>query len=298
MIPTQIPLANGINNSTNSNVWISLPADNEIARFNTQTKNFTNYHLPTPNSSPLGIAADNGGLIWFAESGSDKIGSIDTNKNFEITEYPTKDGNNVNSSLKSPTALLIDPDTNDIYVSEHDGHAVSVFDPLLKTFKRYSGLDPTGLPFGMALDSYHNLWVAEHIINKISVIDTMTGEHKDVNIPTKNPFTQWLAADSSGNIWFAEQRGNSLGTISPIASPLQSSSSSNQVSSSNAGGNPSSHNINTIPQLGFSYADIIGPTVAAGIVVSALFYTRSVLDLKRSMHHLTGNDSSKINKNG
>jgi copper transport protein len=294
--PSGITIDNGVNNSITSNVWISLPADNEIARFNTQTKNFTTYHIPTPNSGPLGITADSAGLIWFAEAGSGKIASIDTNKNFIITEYPSKGSNNTNSTLKSPTALLIDPDTNDIFVSEHDGHSVSVFDPLLKTFKRYSDLDSTGLPFGMALDSYHNLWVAEHIINKISVIDTTTGEHKDINIPTKNPFTQWLVADGGGKIWFAEQRGDSLGTISSVASTLQQGTSSSQVPSSSTGVSPT-RNANTIPQLGFGYADIIGPTVAAGIVFSALFYARSVIDLKRSMNRLTSMDSSRTNKN-
>ena len=295
--PSGVTIANSVNNSTFSNIWISLPADNEILRFNTQTKNFTNYRIPTPNSGALGIAADNDGLIWFAEAGSGKLGSIDTNKNFKITEYPSSGERiNNNSSLKSPTALLIDPDTDNIYISEHDGHTVSVFDPLLKTFKRYPDLNPKGLPFGMALDGYHNLWVAEHIINKISVIDTTTGEHKDINIPTKNPFTQWLTADTNGNIWFAEQRGNSLGTVSAAAGPLQASSSSSQVTSPNNTGSLSSYKNNAIPQLGVSYAEVVGPAVAAGIIFSAVFYARSILDLKKSMNQLTSIDNTEINK--
>jgi len=294
--PSGITVANSVNNSTYSNIWITLPADNQIARFDTQTKNFTNYHIPTPNSGPLGIATDNEGLIWFAEAGSGKIGSIDPNKNFRITEYPSRSENNSNSSLKSPTALLIDPDTNDIYISEHDGRTVSVFDPLLKTFKRYPELDPKGLPFGMALDSYHNLWVAEHVINKISVIDTTRGEHKEINLPAKNPFTQWLTADINGNIWFAEQRGDSLGTVNAIAGPLQPGPSSSQSTSPNRTGSSSGQNMNTIPHLSFSYADIVGPAVAAGIIFSALFYARSVIDLKRSVNRLANANSSEINR--
>ena len=114
----------------------------------------------------------------------------------------------------------------------------------------------------MALDGYHNLWVAEHVINKISVIDTTAGEHKDINIPTKNPFTQWLTADTNGNIWFAEQRGNSLGTVSAVAGPLQASSGSSQVTSPNSTGSLSSYKNNAIPQLGVSYAEVVGPAVA------------------------------------
>ena len=287
------------NNSTYFNIWITLPADNEIVRFNTQSKNFTNYRVPTPNAGPLGIASDNYGLIWFTEGNSGKIGNIDTNKGYKITEYrPSIKNISANSSLKSPTALFIDPDTGNIYISEHDGHSVSVFDPLLKTFKRYPELNPKGLPFGMALDGYHNLWVAEHVINKISVIDTTTGQHKDVDIPAANPFTQWLTTDSNGNIWFAEQRGNSIGTISATTGSLQAPSSSSQTTSSsvNTNNNILNNKGNAIPQLGFSYADILGPAVAVGIIFSALFYTRSIIDLKKSIYQLTRTDNTENNK--
>jgi copper transport protein len=294
--PSGVTISNSVNNSTVSNIWISLPVDNELLRFNLQTKNFTNYRIPTPNSGALGIAADNSGLIWFAEASSGKLGSIDTNRNFKITEYPSSGKDISNSSLKSPTAILIDPDTDNIYISEHDGHAITVFDPVLKTFKRYPELNPKGLPFGMALDGYHNLWIAEHVINKISVIDTTTGEHKDINIPANNPFTQWLTADTNGNIWFAEQRGNSLGTVSAIAGPLQASSSPSQATSPNSTNSVSYSKNNAIPQLSFSYADIIGPGVAAGIIFCAIFYARSIVDLKKSMSQLTRINNTEIDK--
>ena len=35
---------------------LTLPADNEILRFNAQSKIFTKYPLPTSNAGPLGIA--------------------------------------------------------------------------------------------------------------------------------------------------------------------------------------------------------------------------------------------------
>ena len=86
---------------------------------------------------------------------------------------------------------------------------------------------------------------------------------------------------TNGNIWFAEQRGNSLGTVS-LAGPLQASSSSSQVTSPNNTGSLSSYKNNAIPQLGVSYAEVVGPAVAAGIIFSAVFYARSILDLKEA----------------
>ena len=301
---------NGGDNTNKSNVWITLSSDNSVLKFDSQNKSFTKYSLPTLNAGPLGIAIDSGdGLVWVAESGSGKIASIDPNKSYKITEYEPKNnssGSNLNSykngsPLKSPTALLIDQDTDNIYVTEHDGQAITMFDPILKIFKRYSGLDPKGLPFGMEFDNYHNIWVAEHVVNKISVIDPRTGAHKEVNIPARNPFVQWLTSDSSGNIWFAEQRGDSLGVIKPSLNPLQSSTNSAGSSPSSSQSNNKNNSNSAIPQLGFSYADIVGPVVALGIIFSAIIYTRSAISLKQSENVVSSikskHDNDSFNNN-
>jgi copper transport protein len=96
-----------------------------------------------------------------------------------------------------------------LYVSDHDNHTVSVFNPILKTFKTYPVFNPSALPFGMAMDNYGYLWVAEHTTNKVAA----TGLSREIAIPKVNPYVQFLTSDSNGNIWFAEQRGNALGVI-------------------------------------------------------------------------------------
>lgn len=300
-------------NTNKSNVWITLSSDNSVLEFNSQNKGFTKYSLPTPNAGPLGIAIDrDDGLVWIAEGGSGKIASIDPHKSYKIAEYEPKNnssGSNLSgykngSPLKSPTALLIDQDTDDIYITEHDGHAITMFNPILKIFKRYSGLDPKGLPFGMEFDNYHNIWVAEHVLNKISVIDPRTGAHKEVNIPARSPFVQWLTSDSSGNIWFAEQRGDSLGVIKPSLNPLQSSTnlagSPSSTPSSSQSNNKNNSN-SALPQLGFSYADVVGPTVALGIIFSAVIYAGSVISLRQSENVVSSikskHDNNSFNNN-
>jgi copper transport protein len=264
---------------SSTNVWLSLATANEVLRFNMQGKSFSNpIKLTSHNATPLAITIDQSGQIWIAESGTGKLGNIDRTKNYKVTEYVPTGG--ANNTLKSPTALLVDQTTGSIYISEHDGHAVSVFNPILKTFNQFLPLNPSGLPFGMALDNNRNLWVAEHVINKIAVIDPSTGEHTDVNIPQQSPFVQWITSDSQGNVWLAEQRGDSLAVVTITAKPSLSNSIASQ-----AGGSTTSNNNNnkvSLPTLSFSYADIVGPSVAAGIIVSALFYCKTVIDLKRS----------------
>lgn len=196
----------------NNNVWLTSPDSNELMRFNSQAENFTMFHLPTKNAMPIGILLDKAtGMIWVAE-GTGKLASVDPIKNYKINEYPmtaTK-----HNTFYFPAELFMSTIAGDnLYVSDHDNHTVSVFNTILKTFKTYPVFNPNALPFGMAIDNYGYLWVAEHTTNKIAVIDPETGLNREIEIPTPNPYVQFLTSDSKGNIWFAEPHGDSLGYI-------------------------------------------------------------------------------------
>jgi copper transport protein len=283
-IPNPDFIPSGIAIDKNDNIWLTSAASNEILRFNSQSQstanNFTAFYLPSANATSLGITVDDeSGQIWIAED-IGKLAKIDPTMNYKIVEYSPE---GKDDTLKDPTGLFIDPDTGDIYISEHEGHSVAVFDPILRNFdKRYTTLDPNGLPFGMAMDKYGNLWIAEHTINKIAVIDPRTGDHREIELPSATPFVQWITSDSNGNIWLAEQRGNALASVTSNENLSQSSLGS-------AGGSSEASNSAyegvTIP-FGLSYADIVGPSIAAGIVVCTLFYTKSVVDFKKSMNQI------------
>jgi copper transport protein len=284
-IPNPDFIPSGIAIDKNDNVWLTSAASNEILRVNSQSQsaaanNFTAFYLPSANATSLGITVDDeSGQIWIAEN-IGRLANIDPTMNYKIVEYSPEGKDN---ALKDPTGLLVDPVTRDTYISEHEGHSVAVFDPILKKFdKRYTDLDPNGLPFGMAMDKYGNLWVAEHTINKIAVIDPQTGDHKEIEIPAATPFVQWITSDSNGNVWLAEQRGNALASITSNENLSQSSPGAAETSSETSN---SAYEGVTIP-FGLSYADIIGPSIAAGIVICTLFYTKSIVDFKKSMNQI------------
>jgi len=148
---------------SNNNVWLTSPNSNELLRFNIQAKNFTTLHLPTKNATPIGILLDKAtGMIWVAE-GIGKLASIDPIKNYKINEYPVPA---TNDKYYFPAELFMRTVTGDnLYISDHDNHTVSVFNPILKTFKTYPVFNPNALPFGMVMDNNGYLWVAEHTTN-------------------------------------------------------------------------------------------------------------------------------------
>jgi copper transport protein len=268
----------GLTMDSSGNLWVPTSQSNKVVKFIPQTEQFVSYDIPTPQAEPVGIITDSQGNIWFTEA-IGKIAKIDVNSG-NITEYAPKNGQ---QALEEPTAIFEDPNNpGTLYISEHTAHTVTKFNTLLGTFDRYPSLDEAGLPFGMAMDNYGNLWVAEHQIDKIAVLDPRTGASKEANIPITGSFIQWITSDDSGRIWFAAQQGNGLGSVSITAKP---SSSPLALANGTAGGQQQADASTEggIQQLGFSFAAGAGPGMAAGIVLSALFYAKSSIDLKRNM---------------
>jgi copper transport protein len=134
----------------------------------------------------------------------------------------------------------------------------------------------------MAMDSYGNLWFAQHEIDKIGIIDPRTGEGTEANIPISGSFVQWITSDNEGRIWFAAQRGSALGSITTTAKPASVGTVNDQGQQQLLQVNGTSGPIRPIQQLGFSFADVAGPVIAVGIVISALAYAKSATDLKRN----------------
>jgi len=256
----------GIVVDNSDNIWLTVSSTGEVLKLDGKTRTFQSIKLPE-NSVPLGISIDQStGQAWVAESGTGKIANIDPSQNYKIAEYSP-----FNSTLASPTTILFDSITNRVFVSEHDGKAVSAFDPLLKTFKKYN-LDPQGLPFGMAFDPNHDLWMAQHTLNKITVLDPRTGKNVEFDIPSPSSFTQWLTVDSQGEIIIAEQRANALGIVTTSLKPgfVENTETSTTLGVS----------------LGVGYADVAGPSMALGLVVVAFFYSKGVMDLRTSTNQV------------
>lgn len=322
-----VEIAGRFDNSPPS-VWVTSPSTGEVLIFDPRIENFTNpLPLPTANSNPLGIAIDSStGQVWIAE-GIGKIANIDPATNLTIHEYAPSvvggiagDGdagvrdNTANDTLISPTALLIDPNTGNIYISEHDGHVVSVFNPVFKIFSDFPPIAEDALPFGMSLDKDRNLWVAEHVTNRLTVIDPTDGKNKEVTIPSSSPFVQYLTTDNEGRVWFAAQRGHSLGFITSSVNPLQSTSSQGIPSSSFSSSSPSgisgregapndvtarSNDFAQTPltplfNIGFEY--LLGPIIAIGVIASAAFYINSVISLKTSIKRVNELEDKEAKK--
>ena len=76
----------------------------------------------------------------------------------------------------------------------------------------------------------------------------------------------------------AEQRANALGIITTSVNPALTQDNS-QTNNLPVG----------IPRLGFSYADVVAPSIAGLLIIVAFFYSKSVTELKNSIRQVKKN---------
>ena len=238
-------------------IWVALVDKNRLLAYNQNTNEFEKFlHIETEEAGPSALVIDDSGNVWFAEALSGKIGVV-VSKSFEITEFAP------DPPLAEPFALLFDK-SGSLWISEHIGPGITKFDPILETFEHVKAPNPEALPFGLAIDKYDNIWFGQHVTDELGVYDPYNDQLIEVSIPTPESFTQFTAADNDGNIWFVEQRGKKLGMVSISNVP-------GQLKAVTGGSD----------EFGLNYAEIVSPLIAGGIVISSLFFVKSVHDKRR-----------------
>ena len=249
-IPTSVAIDH------DNDVWVAIMDQSILLEYDQETKKFDIHNTLTPDAGPTAIVIDSSNNVWFAESLVGKLGMID-GQTKQITEFTPTEG-----SLAEPFALMIDKQEN-IWVAEHLGPSITKFNPILESFDKVNIPNSESLPFGMVLDKYDNIWAAQHVVDSLIVHDPYNNRISEVIIPTEGSFTQFVTADDNGDIWFVEQRGAKIGKVSISSVPGQTTI------------------LQESPTFEIKYVEIVAPLVSAGIIVTALFYVKSIRDKRK-----------------
>ncbi|MDF2737376.1 MAG: putative copper export protein, partial [Nitrososphaeraceae archaeon] len=283
----------GLTIDSSENIWMTVIQDNSILKYDIKKNEFETFRIPTENSRPLGIIYDeNSDYIWFAESVG-KIGRLDIESK-TFTEYPNVSETNTmeNNILAEPTSLLLDPQTSNIYISDHEKNSVFLFNTLTSNFKEYPLTDINGLAFGMTLDAYNNLWIAQHVSDTLAILDPESEETINIDIPTSSSFVQYLVTDSKKDVWFAEQRGNALAkvTVKFIPSNQQAIDTLQETATIDNNDNNNNQTVNNFTNnmlFGkMKFNDLFGPFIIVALVVSTILYLNSSNQLRKRISEI------------
>ncbi len=74
-------------------------------------------------------------------------------------------------------------------------------------------------------------------------------------------FVQFMTSDGGDNIWFVEQQSNKIGTTEITEVPVTV--------------------LGVQPENQVRYSEVVSPMIAFGIILTSLFYTKSIRDKRR-----------------
>jgi len=203
--PTKGGAPTSLKISKTGEVWFTQRLANKVTRFEPETEQFTEYPIPTPNSTPTGIAIDNKrGLIWFTEKSAAKVGYLDP-RSRKIKEYDTPAKNS------EPSTIALD-EQGRVWFDERGSDRIVRLDMEKEEFKEFY-LPSTGTRVVGISPVKDSVWFLELAESKLGKINFKTGAIVEYSSPTSGAMPFKLAVDKKGRVWFTEVFGNKVGVF-------------------------------------------------------------------------------------
>jgi virginiamycin B lyase len=176
----------------------------------------TEYQIPTPMSSPQGLAVGPDGAIWFTETAANRIGRIPTTAtaaNPQITEYP------VTTSNSHPYGISASNDA--LWFTECVGNNIGRISTDGKVVLEFPIPTAVAAPQSITAGPDGAQWFTESLGNNIGRIPTSGPiSVTEFPVPTASSLPYQITTGSDGALWFVESLGNNIGRIPTSATPL------------------------------------------------------------------------------
>lgn len=211
-IPSAAAGASGIVAGNDGGWWFTEFSANKIGRFSTSGE-IVEFPIPTPNSGPLGIAADwRTEAVWFTEFNANKIGRITPDGVVRAFSIPTPSSGPV-GIVSVPGTLQVDGSLSSwVWFSESNANQIG---RLMEdgSFSEIEIPTPGSVPMGV-WGSGTTVWFTEFQGNKIGKISVGAETSlSEVAIPTANAGPVSLAGGDLAGIWFTEANANKIGVL-------------------------------------------------------------------------------------
>jgi len=201
-VAAEVPLAGGLSQPYGVAVDNSgdiYVADSGNNRVVEITPSGTSTVVGSGFGTPKGVAVDNSGDVFVADTGNNEV--------VEIT--PSGSGQTIGSGLLAPAGVAVD-NSGDIYVADSGNNRVVEFTPAGDELVRGSGLS---LPSGVAVDGSGDVYVADTGNNRVVEISP-SGAETPVGTGLLAPFG--VAVDGRSDVFVADTFDNRVVEITPL----------------------------------------------------------------------------------
>lgn len=169
---------------------------------NSSQFSFSEFAIPTGNSSPFSIAIGPDSALWFTENNGNNIGRVTTSG--MIVEYAIPTVGAV------PNGITAGPD-GALWFAETQASQIGRV-TTSGQFTEYQTLSGAASPECIAAGSDGALWFTESQANKIGRIST-SGTITEYPVPTMNSSPWSIVAGPDGALWFTEMQAKQIAKI-------------------------------------------------------------------------------------
>ncbi len=186
-------------------IYISVMSGNKVARFDTQTKTFREWDMPSGHR-PHGVLVDKQGIVWTTGNGNGTIGRLDPATG-KISEFKTPSGGG------GPHTLVITDDGTTIWFTMQSGDKIGRLDTQTGVIREYR---TSGGPYGLALDKAGNVWFCRMGDDKMGRLDPKTGKMSEIDTG-RGSQPRRVATAPDGMLWIALYGNGKLAKLDPEA---------------------------------------------------------------------------------
>lgn len=185
-------------------LFIAVPNDNKILRFDPRSTAFSEWELP-PGHHPNSIVVDRKGTVWTAGFGNGTIGRLKPSQG-AIAEFYTP------SRSGGPHTLALSEDETTLWFSLQSGNRIGGMDTATGRIAEY---ETTGGPTGIAIDRNGQVWWCRPEDGKLGRLDPQTGRIGEVDLG-RGSRPRRIATAPDGTLWVTLYGKGQLAKVNPV----------------------------------------------------------------------------------
>lgn len=198
--------------AADGSIYIAVPNDNKVVRFDPRTQNFRDWDLPAGHQ-PNSVVIDRRGLVWTTGFGNSTIGKLKPSTG-AIAEFlvPSGAGN-------GPHTFAVGKDGETLWFTMQTGNRIGSVDTLTGRIAEY---ETSGNPGGIAVDLLGNVWWCRNSDDKLGRLDPRTGKISELDTG-RGSRPRRIAVAPNGILWVTLYGSDRLLKINPASNRIADS---------------------------------------------------------------------------
>lgn len=188
-------------------IYIAIPNDNKVLRFDPRTQAFRDWDLPNSHQ-PNSVLVDRNGMVWTAGYGNGTIGKLKPSTG-TLAEFAVPSGN-----ASGPHTLALSNDGEILWFTMQTSNRIGSVDTLTGRITEY---ETAGGPGGITVDRAGNVWWCRTIDDKLGHLEPRSGKISELDMG-RNSRPRRIATAPDGTLWVTLSGNGRLAKVDPANS--------------------------------------------------------------------------------